>query len=139
VYRVRRTGFLAHCRRFFASLRSRLQAGASCSGRFPWAEHWGRFERLDEPDVSYHGVVYTEALGPAAYIGDARSLATHRGVDDPPAESRQRRPATDMKTMTPTRIASTSSATFHGLFGYSPRIAPVTPFITHWKLLLPYV
>jgi len=31
-----------------------------------------RFRRLNEPDVSYHGVVYTEALGPAAYIGRAR-------------------------------------------------------------------
>ncbi|MBW7923763.1 MAG: O-acetylhomoserine aminocarboxypropyltransferase/cysteine synthase, partial [Burkholderiaceae bacterium] len=42
------------------------------SGRFPWAEHKARFKRLNEPDVSYHGVVYTEALGPAAYIGRAR-------------------------------------------------------------------
>lgn len=42
------------------------------SGRFPWAEHKARFRRLNEPDVSYHGVVYTEALGPAAYIGRAR-------------------------------------------------------------------
>ena len=42
------------------------------SGRFPWAEHRARFPRLNEPDVSYHGVVYTEALGPAAYIGRAR-------------------------------------------------------------------
>ena len=42
------------------------------SGRFPWAEHRERFRRLNEPDVSYHGVVYTEALGPAAYIGRAR-------------------------------------------------------------------
>ncbi|AOA73329.1 O-acetylhomoserine aminocarboxypropyltransferase/cysteine synthase family protein [Stenotrophomonas rhizophila] len=42
------------------------------SGRFPWAEHKQRFRRLNEPDVSYHGVVYTEALGPAAYIGRAR-------------------------------------------------------------------
>ncbi|MGH8037609.1 MAG: O-acetylhomoserine aminocarboxypropyltransferase/cysteine synthase family protein [Stenotrophomonas sp.] len=42
------------------------------SGRFPWAEHAQRFRRLNEPDVSYHGVVYTEALGPAAYIGRAR-------------------------------------------------------------------
>jgi O-acetylhomoserine (thiol)-lyase len=30
------------------------------------------FGALNEPDVSYHGVVYTEALGPAAYIGRAR-------------------------------------------------------------------
>jgi O-acetylhomoserine (thiol)-lyase len=42
------------------------------SGRFPWAEHRARFPRLNEPDVSYHGVVYTEALGAAAYIGRAR-------------------------------------------------------------------
>ena len=42
------------------------------SGKFPWAEHKKKFRRLNEPDVSYHGVVYTEALGPAAYIGRAR-------------------------------------------------------------------
>ena len=42
------------------------------SGKFPWAEHKQRFKRLNEPDVSYHGVVYTEALGAAAYIGRAR-------------------------------------------------------------------
>lgn len=42
------------------------------SGKFPWAEHADRFKRLNEPDVSYHGVVYTQALGAAAYIGRAR-------------------------------------------------------------------
>ena len=42
------------------------------SGKFPWAQHKARFKRLNEPDVSYHGVVYTEALGAAAYIGRAR-------------------------------------------------------------------
>jgi O-acetylhomoserine (thiol)-lyase len=42
------------------------------SGKFPWADHKERFKRLNEPDVSYHGVVYTEALGAAAYIGRAR-------------------------------------------------------------------
>jgi O-acetylhomoserine (thiol)-lyase len=42
------------------------------SGKFPWAQHKERFKRLNEPDASYHGVVYTEALGPAAYIGRAR-------------------------------------------------------------------
>jgi O-acetylhomoserine (thiol)-lyase len=42
------------------------------SGKFPWAEHKQRFRRLNEPDPSYHGVVYTDALGPAAYIGRAR-------------------------------------------------------------------
>ncbi|KVD74426.1 O-acetylhomoserine aminocarboxypropyltransferase [Burkholderia sp. ABCPW 14] len=42
------------------------------SGKFPWAKHADRFKRLNEPDVSYHGVVYTEAFGDAAYIGRAR-------------------------------------------------------------------
>ena len=42
------------------------------SGKFPWSQHPARFKRLNEPDVSYHGVVYTEALGAAAYIGRAR-------------------------------------------------------------------
>jgi len=42
------------------------------SGKFPWTEHAARFKRLNEPDVSYHGVVYTAALGAAAYIGRAR-------------------------------------------------------------------
>lgn len=42
------------------------------SGNFPWAEHKVRFPMLNEPDPSYHGVVYTEALGEAAYIGRCR-------------------------------------------------------------------
>ncbi len=42
------------------------------SGKFPWAEHKERFKRRNKPDVSYHGVVYTEALGAAAYIGRVR-------------------------------------------------------------------
>ncbi len=42
------------------------------SGNFPWEEHKQRFPMLNEPDPSYHGVVYTEALGKAAYIGRVR-------------------------------------------------------------------
>jgi O-acetylhomoserine (thiol)-lyase len=42
------------------------------SGQFDWAAHKGRFPRFNEPDASYHGVVYTEAFGPAAFIGRAR-------------------------------------------------------------------
>ena len=42
------------------------------SGRFPWAEHAERFSMLNEPDISYHGVVYTETMGQAAYIARAR-------------------------------------------------------------------
>ena len=44
------------------------------SGRFPWAEHAERFPMLSEPEPAYHGLVYTEALGPAAYIGRARTV-----------------------------------------------------------------
>lgn len=44
------------------------------SGKFPWAEHKARFPMLSSPEPAYHGVVYTEALGPAAYIGRARTV-----------------------------------------------------------------
>ena len=44
------------------------------SGKFPWAEHADRFYMLNQPEPAYHGVVYTEALGPAAYIGRARTV-----------------------------------------------------------------
>ena len=42
------------------------------SGKFPWAEHAERFPMLNEPDPSYHGVVYTREMGDAAFIGRAR-------------------------------------------------------------------
>ena len=42
------------------------------SGKFPWAEHKERFAVMNEPDPSYHGVVYAEAMGEAAYIGRCR-------------------------------------------------------------------
>jgi O-acetylhomoserine (thiol)-lyase len=42
------------------------------SGKFPWAEHKDRFPRLNKPDVSYHGVSYTETFGAAAFIARAR-------------------------------------------------------------------
>ncbi|BEU01288.1 O-acetylhomoserine aminocarboxypropyltransferase [Agarivorans sp. OAG1] len=42
------------------------------SGKFDWVANKERFKILNEPDPSYHGVVYTEALGPAAYIGRCR-------------------------------------------------------------------
>jgi len=40
------------------------------SGKFDWTQ--GRFPELTEPDPSYHGLVYTQALGPLAYIIKAR-------------------------------------------------------------------
>jgi O-acetylhomoserine (thiol)-lyase len=42
------------------------------SGTFPWADHKERFALLNTPDPSYHGVTYTEAFGPAAFIGRCR-------------------------------------------------------------------
>ncbi|HEB27534.1 MAG TPA: aminotransferase class I/II-fold pyridoxal phosphate-dependent enzyme [Porticoccus sp.] len=42
------------------------------SGKFDWVANKERFPILNEPDPSYHGVVYTEALGAAAYIGRCR-------------------------------------------------------------------
>lgn len=42
------------------------------SGRFDWAAHAERFPILNQPDPSYHGVVYTRDLGAAAFIGRAR-------------------------------------------------------------------
>ena len=42
------------------------------SGKFDWVEHKARFRLLNEPDPSYHGVVYTEAFENAAYIGRCR-------------------------------------------------------------------
>ncbi|AWL11149.1 O-acetylhomoserine aminocarboxypropyltransferase [Saliniradius amylolyticus] len=42
------------------------------SGKFDWVANKERFKVLNEPDPSYHGVVYTEALGEAAYIGRCR-------------------------------------------------------------------
>lgn len=41
------------------------------SGKFPWKDN-PRFPQFNQPDPSYHGVVYAEALGPAAFIGRAR-------------------------------------------------------------------
>lgn len=45
------------------------------SGNFPWADHADRFPMFSQPEPSYHGIVYTDALGPAAYIGRARTVA----------------------------------------------------------------
>lgn len=42
------------------------------SGKFDWVANKDRFRMLNEPDPAYHGVVYTEALGAAAYIGRCR-------------------------------------------------------------------
>lgn len=45
------------------------------SGKFPWAKYPKRFHMLNEPEAAYHGVVYTEAMGEAAYIARVRTVA----------------------------------------------------------------
>ncbi len=42
------------------------------SGKFPWTQHQERFPQFSQPDASYHGVVFSEALEEAAFIGRAR-------------------------------------------------------------------
>jgi O-acetylhomoserine (thiol)-lyase len=44
------------------------------SGRFPWKQHARRFPMFNEPDASYHGLIYTEHYGDAAYIARCRSV-----------------------------------------------------------------
>ena len=44
------------------------------SGKFPWTENKARYPQLTEPEPSYHGIVYSEALGEAAFIGRARTV-----------------------------------------------------------------
>jgi O-acetylhomoserine (thiol)-lyase len=44
------------------------------AGTFPWAEHADKYPMLTEPEPAYHGVVYTEAFGPAAYIARTRTV-----------------------------------------------------------------
>jgi O-acetylhomoserine (thiol)-lyase len=43
-------------------------------GRFPWKEHARRFPMFNEPDKSYHGLVYTDHFGESAYIARCRSV-----------------------------------------------------------------
>jgi len=44
------------------------------AGKFPWAEHSQRFPMFSQPEPAYHGVVYNQAFGPAAFIGRARTV-----------------------------------------------------------------
>ena len=44
------------------------------SGKFPWKKHAARFPMFNQPDASYHGLVYTEHFGEAAYIARCRSV-----------------------------------------------------------------
>ncbi|WP_457797172.1 O-acetylhomoserine aminocarboxypropyltransferase/cysteine synthase family protein [Methylocystis sp. S23] len=43
-------------------------------GKFPWRDYPARFPTFNEPDVSYHGLVYVDRFGESAYIARARSV-----------------------------------------------------------------
>src|SRR6516165_9220537 len=45
------------------------------SGNFPWTDHGRRFRLMSEPEQSYHGMVFTERYGRAAYIARCRAVA----------------------------------------------------------------
>ena len=44
-------------------------------GKFPWRDHPKRYYMLNEPEIAYHGVVYTEHYGAAAYVARCRTVA----------------------------------------------------------------
>jgi O-acetylhomoserine (thiol)-lyase len=43
-------------------------------GRFPWTAHASRYPMFTQPDESYHGLVYTDHFGAAAFIGRCRCV-----------------------------------------------------------------
>ncbi|MGD0493884.1 MAG: O-acetylhomoserine aminocarboxypropyltransferase/cysteine synthase family protein [Steroidobacteraceae bacterium] len=43
-------------------------------GSFPWLKHASSFPMFTQPDESYHGLIYTEHYGAAAFIGRCRSV-----------------------------------------------------------------
>jgi O-acetylhomoserine (thiol)-lyase len=45
------------------------------SGKFPWRDHPKRYYMLNVPEIAYHGVVYTEHYGAAAYVARCRTVA----------------------------------------------------------------
>jgi O-acetylhomoserine (thiol)-lyase len=44
------------------------------SGEFPWRHHKRRFPMFNEPDASYHGLIYVDHFGPSAYAARCRSV-----------------------------------------------------------------
>lgn len=45
------------------------------SGKFPWRDHPEKFYMLNKPEIAYHGVIYTEHYGAAAYVARCRTVA----------------------------------------------------------------
>mgnify|MGYP000953285047 FL=1 len=60
--------------KFIGGLGTTLGGVIIDSGNFDWVANADRFPGLTQPDPSYHGVVWSDALGPAAYVGRARTV-----------------------------------------------------------------
>jgi O-acetylhomoserine (thiol)-lyase len=60
--------------KFFGGHGTTLGGAIVDSGRFPWSAHADRFPKFNQPDPSYHGLIYTEHFGKAAYIARCRSV-----------------------------------------------------------------
>src|SRR5471030_1301107 len=60
--------------KFLGGHRTTLSSAIVDSGRFRWADQAKRFPAFNQPDVSYHGLVYAERFGAKAYIERARSV-----------------------------------------------------------------
>jgi O-acetylhomoserine (thiol)-lyase len=44
------------------------------SGKFPWKQYADRYYMLTKPEIAYHGVVYTEQFGDAAFVARCRTV-----------------------------------------------------------------
>jgi O-acetylhomoserine (thiol)-lyase len=60
--------------KFIAGHGTTLAGAIVDSGKFPWAEHPDRFPMFSRPEPSFHGVVYPERFGEAAYIVRCRTV-----------------------------------------------------------------
>ena len=111
------------------------------SGQFPWTQHAQRYRALNEPEPSYHGVVFTEAMGPAAYIARARTVPCRYAI--PARRSRRSTRSCCCKASKPCRCAWSGTATMHWRSRSTSRItrrwsgsaSPACPAIaiTRWR------
>jgi O-acetylhomoserine (thiol)-lyase len=44
------------------------------AGKFPWREHPEKFYMFNRPEIAYHGVVYVDQFGDAAYVARCRTV-----------------------------------------------------------------
>jgi O-acetylhomoserine (thiol)-lyase len=60
--------------KFFGGHGTTMGGAIVDGGNFPWAKHADRFAMLTQPEAAYHGVVYTEHYGRAAYTARCRTV-----------------------------------------------------------------